>query len=198
MRNMPGVADGSVGRQCRSLAAAEIARIEIVRVEAVVESECKERRAAVRTEVQTIARPHLRVAEPVGRHSPLDGDQGSSIPIPIAESVRGKGIVDAVKPDAVAEDIRHELLPDGEREKFVQDDPLVMPAHLSLRHLENAFGGRTGQCGSGPQAVDHCIVEAEHRQMELTDYHVFIVPTIPEQGRIVRITRKIVPYCAFP
>jgi hypothetical protein len=40
----------------------------------------------------------------------------------------------------------------------------------------------------GPEVVDHGVVKAQHRDVELADYDIFVVPAVAQNGVIVGIT----------
>jgi len=66
-----------------------------------------------------------------------------------------------------------------------------VPADLALGHLEDLRNRLIGKNGILAQVVDHGIVKTQHRQVELSKGHAFVVPAITEDGIIVGITREI-------
>ena len=71
----------------------------------------------------------------------------------------------------------HQFLADGDCKKFMEDDPLVVPAHPSLRL---GIGGFPGQVFL-PQMVHHRIVKFQKGEMELGDRHMNVVALATDQ-----------------
>ncbi len=172
-----------------AFAAPQIGGIRIVRILRIVEDECKEGRASVRTEIEPVAGTHLRMSEAVGRDRELDGDQRLFVRIP--EQAILAPIVHPVEAESVAEDVVDAVLPDRQREEFVEDDPLIVPADLTLRLLEDSVCGFVGIGGVRAQPIDHGVVKLQHGQMKLTDEHVFVVAAVCDDGVVICIARQI-------
>src|SRR5262245_2761166 len=90
------------------------------------------------------------------------------------------------------QDVIYAFLSNRQRQKLVQDDPLIVPADLALGHREDEFSRLIGMRGIRAQVVDHCIVKKEHRHMKLRDDRVLVVSSIPQKSReCVGIPREI-------
>jgi len=98
----------------RALPDTQIVRVLILGagVQVIVEVKREELRSDCGTEVQTVARTNLRMAEPVGGHGKFDGDPRILL------------FVHRIEAESLFEDGIDALLPDRQRQEFVQDDPL--------------------------------------------------------------------------
>src|SRR5512138_2280690 len=114
------------------------------------------------------------MAEAVGRHRKLYWDQWISF-------------VDLIEAKPLFEDIIDAFLPNRQGQEFMQDDPLIVPADLTLSPLEESLGRLTGVRWVGPEPVDHGIVEAQHCDVKLTDNNVLIVSAVSQDRVIVRV-----------
>ena len=57
--------------------------------------------------------------------------------------------------------------------------------------FEDLLSRLVGVSGIGAQVVDHGIVKAQYRQVELRKDHMFVVPAISKDSGIVGITREV-------
>lgn len=71
----------------------------------------------------------------------------------------------------------------------MQDDPLIVPADLALGQLEDLFSRLIGKRRILTQVVDHRVMKAQRRDVELADNDILIVPAIAQDDAIVGITR---------
>gem|GEM_PF-5235633 len=79
------------------------------------------------------------------------------------------------------------LLPNERGKKFVQDDPLIMPAHLTRGFLKNAVISYAVSASF----VDKGIVCLQHCEMELRDKHVRIIARITDDCSAIFISLNI-------
>src|SRR5688572_11074803 len=127
----------------------------------------------------------------VSRHRKLDRNQW------IAFCVLQLSIMGIVELRSARQDLVHSFLADGQRKKFMNDNPLVMPADKALRHLEYLLGREITEALFGAQVIDDRVVKPQHGQMQLTDDDVLIVPAVADNGGIVDVARNIVADRSF-
>ncbi len=106
------------------------------------------------TKIQPIAWPNLGMAESIGTDGKLNRDLW-----PI--------IIDIIETDATPENIINACLSNRQRQKFMNNDPLIVPADLSPSLLENLLSGIPGMSGISLQTISYRIMKLEHRHMEL-------------------------------
>ncbi len=88
----------------------------------------------------------------------------------------------SIESGSLFEDVIDALLPNRQRQEFVQDDPLIVPADLALGQLEDLLSRLIGKSGVLAQVVDHRVMKTQECRVELSKDHVFVVPAISEDG----------------
>src|SRR5687768_7604788 len=127
----------------------------------------------------------------VSRHRKLDRNQW------IAFCVLQLSIMGIIELRSARQDLVHSFLADGQRKKFMNDNPLVMPANEALRHFEDLVGRKVADSWFSAQMIDDRIVKPQHSLVQLTDDDVFIVPAVANDGVVIGITGKIGPHRAL-
>ncbi len=99
--------------------------------------------------------------------------------------------MDSVEARSVAQDVIHSILSDRQRKKFIEDDPLVVPLHLTARLYENLLGRTMSRRRIGSQPIDRRVMKLLHRLVKLVDDDIFIAATVSDDGIILRISGNI-------
>ena len=73
----------------------------------------------------------------------------------------------------------------------MDDDPLVVPADDALGGLECRLAA-LDQSRVGHHVVEDLVVELQHRQLELADEDVLVVPRVPDQSGLLDVARQVV------
>ena len=73
----------------------------------------------------------------------------------------------------------------------MQDDPLIVPANLTLDQLEDLLLQLSSKSGILTQVVDNRVMKTQECRVKLSKEHMFIVPAISEDSGIVGVTREV-------
>lgn len=65
----------------------------------------------------------------------------------------------SVKTRAGLHEVNHPILPDRQRKKFLENDPLVMPGHLTAGLVEPLWPRTSGLGGIGAQSINYDFVK---------------------------------------
>ncbi len=105
--------------------------------------------------------------------------------------------MNTVEPRTVPQDFIHPILPDRQRQEFIEHDPLIVPPDLLLGLLEDFLGGTTGIGRVGAQPIDDSIMKFQHGEMKLADEQILIVSAVCDDRIVVGIAGQIEPLSPF-
>lgn len=80
-----------------------------------------------------------------------------------------------------------QLVPDEAAQVVVHHDPLVVPAHLLLRPVEQLVLGDA----LARQPLKHRVVELQERAVQLADHGVLVVAGVTDQRPPLTVARQV-------
>src|SRR5579872_2270326 len=126
------------------------------------------------TAVKRIHRPNLAMPEAVGGIGELNRNEWP--------------IIKAIESQSVVQKLLYQSFANTQWQKFMHNNPLIMPAHQALRFAKNIGGSHT----LPSQVIYNAIVEFEKSQVQLRDNEMHIVSRVTNQRPPLLIARQIV------